>query len=205
MYCFESTAVERILTDTHSLPPSKSQVFFGPEGRYTRMSSLLLSATCEGCCWIGLKPRFTLGPCQGTLRNQLCMRTSLPFHIWMLLKLVSGSHVWISLSIVVTCSLAGFAGSMCSCYHQWMKEWRVFIGKDIASLPINFKGWSLHWAHYLEPRQGIVTPYTAAYGIFSYSKEKEVTKSWQIFATVTGSPTAFGRSQIVTPVAALST
>ena len=89
----EGTAVERILTDAHSLPPSKSQVFFGPEGRYTRMSSLLLSATCEGCCWIGLKPRFTLGPRQGTLRNQLCMRMSLPFHIWMLLKLVSGSHV----------------------------------------------------------------------------------------------------------------
>jgi len=44
MYCFEST-VERILTDAHSLPPSKSQVFFGPEGQYTRMSSLLLSAT----------------------------------------------------------------------------------------------------------------------------------------------------------------
>jgi len=85
-----------------------------------------------------------------------------------------------------------------------MKKWRVFIGKDIASLPINFKGWSLHWTRYLEPRPGIVTPYTVAYGIFSYSKEKEVTKSRQIFATVTGSPTAFGRSQIVTPVAALS-
>ena len=73
---------------------------------------------CEGCCWIGLKPRFTLGPCQGTLRTQLCMCTLLPFHIWMLLKLVSGSHVWISPSIVVTCSLAGFAGSMCSCCYQ---------------------------------------------------------------------------------------
>ena len=31
--------------DAHSLPPSKSQVFFGSEGRYTRMSSSLLSAT----------------------------------------------------------------------------------------------------------------------------------------------------------------
>jgi len=46
---------------------------------------------CEGCCWIGFKPRFTLGPCQGTLRMQLCMSTLLFFHIWMLLKLVSGS------------------------------------------------------------------------------------------------------------------
>jgi len=36
---------ERILTDAHRLPPSKSQVFLGPEVRYTRMSSSLLSAT----------------------------------------------------------------------------------------------------------------------------------------------------------------
>jgi len=69
---------------------------------------------CEGCWWIGLKPRFTLGPCFGTLRTQLCMCTLLPFHIWMSLKLVSSSHVWISPPIVVTCSLASFASSMCS-------------------------------------------------------------------------------------------
>ena len=35
---------ERILTDAHSLPLSKSRVFFGPEGQYTQMSSSLLSA-----------------------------------------------------------------------------------------------------------------------------------------------------------------
>ena len=49
-------------------------MFFGPEGRYTRMSSsLLLVLRCEGCCWTGLKPRFTLGPCHRTRRTQLCM------------------------------------------------------------------------------------------------------------------------------------
>ena len=69
---------------------------------------------CEGCCWIGLKPRFSPGLCLGTLRMQICMRTLLSFRNGMLLQLISGSHVWISLSIVVTCSLTSFAGSMCS-------------------------------------------------------------------------------------------
>jgi len=109
----ESTANERILMDAPSSPPSKLvQVFFIPEERYTQISLL----RCEGYCWIGLKPWFTLGLCLGTLPTQVCMLMFLPFHIWMLLKLVSGSHVWISPSIWITCFLTGFASSMCSRY-----------------------------------------------------------------------------------------
>ena len=46
--------------------------------------------------------------------TQVCMCTLLPFHIRMLLKLASGSHARILRSKIVTCSLAGEAGSMCS-------------------------------------------------------------------------------------------
>ena len=56
----ESTANKWLLTDAPSLPLGMSKCF-----SVQRNGTHLL--WCEGCCWIGLKPRFTRGLCLGTL------------------------------------------------------------------------------------------------------------------------------------------
>jgi len=62
-----------------------------------------MSATVWRLLLDRIEAQFTLGLCLESLRSwtQVCMGTLLPFHICMLLILVSGSHVWISPSIVV--------------------------------------------------------------------------------------------------------
>jgi len=65
----ESMANERVLTDDHSLLPSQSQVFFGPEGRYTRMSSSLLSDTVRRLLLDGIEATIYSWTVSGDSKN----------------------------------------------------------------------------------------------------------------------------------------
>jgi len=51
---------EWILVDAYSLPPSKSNCFSIQKNSTHWWIACCCLLQCKGCCWIGLKPRFTL-------------------------------------------------------------------------------------------------------------------------------------------------
>jgi len=113
-----SNANERILTDAHSLPPSKSQVFFGPEGRYTRMSSSLLSATVRRLLLDRIEATIYCWTVSGDSKNAAMHAQVAAFPYLDVTKIsIRQPRLNFAVYIVVTCSLAGFASSMCSWWH----------------------------------------------------------------------------------------
>lgn len=111
---------------------SWAQVIFGTEEQcttdeklaiacYNTVQRLLLQRIESTICYLPMS--------EDPIQTPVCMvymHMLLPLHIWFLLKLVSGYHVWIPLSILVTCSFAGFASSVMISERKsaWFVGWQ---------------------------------------------------------------------------------
>lgn len=108
------------------------QVIFGTEEQCTTDEKLAIACynTVQRLLLERIETTICCSPMsEDPIQTPVCMvymHMLLPLHIWFLLKLVSGYHVWIPLSTLVTCSFAGFASSMMISERKtaWFVGWQ---------------------------------------------------------------------------------